>query len=133
MRKRRWNSSLARGRRVIGIELRVARNKQIEIAIVIIVAPCSAGRPSPEGYTSSFRNVGKRAVAIVMIETILAEVRYVYVRPAIVIEVSDRHAEAPSFIGHASFFCNVGECSVMVVVQQHGAWRGFLAFQGWER
>src|SRR5260370_32788185 len=103
------------------------------MASVIVVDPGSAGRPSRERDTSSLCDVGKRAVLIVMIETILTEVRYVNVWPAIVIEVPDRHAEAPSFIGHASFFCDVGECSVMVVVQQHGAWRELLGFHGWER
>src|SRR5260370_4003606 len=105
----------------------------MEIAGVIVVAPCSAGRPSPECDTSSFRNVRKRAVAIVMIETILPEVRYVYVWPAIVIEVSDRYAKAPSFIGHASFFCDVGEWSVVVVVQQDLAWRFSLSCSRWAR
>ncbi len=100
---------------------------------MIVVAPRRAGRPSPERHAGSFRDVGKRPVVIVMIETILPEVRYVNVRPTIVIEVPHCDAEPPSFIPYAGFGCDVGECSVMVVVQQHRTRRSFLAFQRWKR
>src|SRR5260221_14722066 len=94
-----------------------------------VLAQGSGGRPAAEANTRSLCDVSKRPVVIVVIEAILAEVRYVNVWPAIVIEIPDRHAKAPSFICHASFFCDVGECPVMVVVQQHRAWRSFFAFQ----
>src|SRR5258707_9360038 len=103
---------------MVGIELRITRHKKIEKAIVIVVAPGRASRPAAEGYASLFRNIGKCAVVIVVIQTILAKVRYVNVRPAVIVEVSDRNAETPPFIGNPGFLCHLGECSVMVVVEK---------------
>ncbi len=66
---------------------------------------------------------------VVVIETILSEIRDVEVGPAIVVAVADRDAEAPTLVGDAGFFGDVGEGAVVVVVQQHGARRGFCAFE----
>src|SRR5579864_8857490 len=62
-----------------GIKLHVTRNKQIQEAIVVVVAPRGTGGPTTESDTG--------------------------------------------------FVCDIGEGAVVVVVQEHGAWGGFLARQ----
>src|SRR5690348_11244340 len=44
-----------------------ARNKQIELVVVVEIEPGGAGRPSRRRHTGFVRHVGKRAVAVVAI------------------------------------------------------------------
>src|SRR5271167_17689 len=44
----RWYAALTGNRRIVGIELHVAGNKEIEEAVVIVVAPGCTRRPSAQ-------------------------------------------------------------------------------------
>ena len=126
-------AAFARDGRIVGIEFHVARNKQIEKAIVVVVAPGRARRPAAQRDSSLFRDIGERAVMIVVVEAVLAEIGNVDVGPAIVVVIADHHAKAPALIGHSGFVGHVGERSIVIVVEQHGPRRRFLALQCGER
>ena len=55
-----------------------------------------------------------------MIETVLAVVRDVNVRPAVVVVVSDGHTESPALVRNASLFGHVSERTIVIVVKEHG-------------
>ena len=96
---------------------------------MIVVSPCRSGRPAAERDARFFRHIGECTVVIVVVEPVLAEVRYINVRPPVVVVVSHDYTEAPAFVRDAGLFRNIRECAVMIVVQQHGARRRFLALQ----
>ena len=63
-------------------------------------------------------NIGKRAVAVVMVQKIAVDTGNVEVRPAVVVVVRRCDAHAVAFTAKSSFFCDVGKRSVVVVVIQ---------------
>ena len=63
-------------------------DKKIEAAIVVIVEPDSAGGPSRRSYPRFFGDVGKRAIAIVVIQNAAAVLGDVKVGQAIAIVIS---------------------------------------------
>src|ERR1700693_2829704 len=60
-------------------------------------------------------NVGKGAIAIVVIEAILAEVGNEKIFIAVIIEVADANAVSPPSIHQSRFFSNIRECAVTIV------------------
>ena len=64
---------------------------------------------------------------IVVIETVLAIITDIDVRPSVVIVIPDGHAEAPTLIGYARLLRNVCERAVMIIVEQGSARRPRLA------
>src|SRR5579862_819538 len=114
---------------VVHVELHVTGDEKIEAAVAVIVTPRGAGGPSAERDTGFFGDVGERAVVIVVIEPILAEVADVDVWPPIVIVIADHRAESPALIGDAGFVGVVAEGSVVIVVEEHGPGSGFFAFE----
>src|SRR6202167_6570111 len=78
-----WKPSFAGDWWIIGVEFHIARNKQIQEAIVIVVAPGRARGPSTQRDSSLFRDVGKGSVVIVVVEARLVGNRNVCVRRAL--------------------------------------------------
>src|SRR5205807_1530615 len=60
-------------RKVIEIDLDVAADEQIQIAIPIVISEAAARRPSARCNAGLFGNVGKRPIVIVSIEAVFAE------------------------------------------------------------
>src|SRR2546425_3588440 len=73
--------------RIVGIESRVAGNKEIKKAIAVVIAPGCARRPSAQRDSSLFSDVGESTVMIVVVEAVLAEIGNVDIGPAIVIVI----------------------------------------------
>src|SRR5580658_8865830 len=94
-----WDAALASHGRIVGIELYVTGNEEVEESVVVVIAPGRTRRPSTERDSSFFRNVGKGAVVIIVVKAVLAEIGDVHVGPAVVIEIAHRHAVFPA---HAS-------------------------------
>src|SRR5262249_620744 len=69
----------------------------------------------------------KRAVVIVVIQTVLAVIRHINVRPTVVVVISHGHAKSPSFICHTGLVRYIGECSIMIVVKEHRTRRALFA------
>src|SRR5262249_31951803 len=74
------DSTLPRGRWMVGIEMHVARHKQIQQAISIVVTPGWPRGPPSKTDAGCFSHVGERPIVVVVVETILAIVRDVDVR-----------------------------------------------------
>src|SRR5882724_7306904 len=86
----RGNSGFPRHGRMVNVKLHIARHEQIESSIVVVVAPGGACGPTAQRHAGLFRDVCECAVAIVVIETILSEIRDVDVGPTVVVEVTER-------------------------------------------
>src|SRR5215470_5508396 len=123
----------ARGGRVIGIELHVARYEEIQQSIVVVVAPGGTGRPPTEGHAGGFGDIRERAVVVVVVQTVFAVIRNVKIRPAIVVVVGCRYPKSPTLVGDSGLGGDVGKGAVVIVVQEHGTRRGLPALQGWIR
>src|SRR5712692_11848576 len=100
---------------MIRIKLCIARNEQIEEAVMIVVSPRRSGRPAAERDARFLRDIGECAIVIVVVEPVFAEVRYINVWPPIIVVIPHGYAEAPAFVRNAGLFRNVSECAVMVV------------------
>jgi len=59
---------------VVGIEFYVARNKKIQLAIVVVVPPGRARRPSTKSDARLLRDVRECAVVIVVVQAIFAKI-----------------------------------------------------------
>ena len=114
------------------VEVDVAGDEEVELAVAVVVAPGGAGGPAADGDAGFFCDVGEGAVVVVAIEAIFAEVRDVDVWPAVVVEVADDGAEAPALVGDAGFFGDVGEGAVVIVVEEGGVRGGRFAVFGGE-
>ncbi len=125
----RRDAAFAGDRRIVGIEFDVAGNKQVEEAIVVVIAPGCARRPSAQRDSSLFSDVGESTVMIVVVEPVLAEIGNVDIGPAIVIVIADHNAKAPTLIGHSGLISHVGESAIVIVVEQHRPRGSFFALE----
>src|SRR5712691_6791030 len=93
---------------------------QIQMAVAVIVEESSASMKRSSGFyprDSGFvRNVGKRAVAIVAIERVAAELGYIEVGKAVVVIVPPNAAQAVARAGDSGFVGHIGKGAIAVVV-----------------
>src|ERR1700730_6911847 len=123
------NSSLAGDGGMVGVKFHIARNEQVQQAIMVVVAPSRSSGPSSELHTGFLGHVRECPIMIVVEETVLSKIRNVDIRPAIIVIVAHGNPEAPALVGYARFVGDVGERAVVVVMKQHGARSCFLTFQ----
>ena len=106
--------------RLFAVEVHIARDVEIELAVAVVVAPRRAWRPVAQRHFRLLRHIGKRSIVIVVVEPILAVVADVQIRPAIVVIVRNRAAIAPAVVLNAGLFRDIGECPVVIVAEQRG-------------
>ena len=111
---------------LVGVEVHIAGDEQIEPAIAIIVAKGRPARPVAQLHAGLLRGVGEGAIVVVVIEAILAEIGDEQIGPAIVVIVADGYSEAPAVVGHACFCRDIGKGAVVVVVEEGGVGAGAL-------
>src|ERR1017187_8395236 len=88
------------------------------MAIIVVVEKSSRCRPSARFNARLLCYIGKRPIAIVMVEDVLSITCYVDIWIAIVVIVSDSHSHAIvtiACVGQPGGFGNVGKCSVLVL------------------
>src|SRR5579883_2994898 len=119
----------SRDRRVADVVVNIAGDEEVEAAIAVIVTKSCAGRPVTQSDSGLLGNVGKRAVVIVAIQAVLAEVADEDVRPAVVVVISDGYAKTPAVIRHSGFVGDICKCAVVVVMEEGCVRRfGFALF-----
>ena len=79
----------------------VARDEEVEPAVVVVVQESGAGAPLSRSHSGDFRHVDERAVPVVTIERVSAVVGDVDVCEAVVVVVADRDAHAVVVLRHA--------------------------------
>ena len=81
--------------------MNVAGNEQIKAAVAIVIAKAGACGPVAESNARALGDVSKRAVVVIAVEAVFAEVCHVEIRPAVVIKVAHGHAKTPAVVGYA--------------------------------
>ena len=97
------------------------RDEEVQIAVIVGIHPAGAGFKGMTAHDDARpgRHVGKRPVAVVVIENVVAEIRDVEVSESVVIIVAGGHALRISFYsapGKACSFGHIGECAVTVIL-----------------
>ena len=97
------------------VELGELADKQVQLAIVVIVEPDCARAPSGRAHARLLGHVREGAVAVVAVEDIAPHLRHINVRIAVpvVIPHGDAHPIASS--GAPRLFRHIGESSVAIV------------------
>ena len=123
---------LSRPRRGCGVEVQVAGDEQVEVAVTVVVQEAAAGSPPLRraGDTRLLRDVRERPVAVVVVEDVLSPVGDEQVVVAVVVVVADAAALPPAGVGEARLLGDVGERAVAVVVEQVAPRRGGRARPG---
>src|SRR6185369_13396460 len=105
------------------VEINEAANKQIQLAVVVVVEPDGARCPAWCRDTCFLRNVGKSPVLIVAVKNASSVLSDVEIGPAVAVVVADGHAHAVSAAANSRFFGNVGESAITIVVVERIAQR----------
>src|SRR3989442_13114746 len=102
--------------------MHVARDKQIDVLIFVIVCQGWARAESACCYASLLSNIFKFAIAQIVIERISAVAGHVDIGQAIIVVIDDGHAHTPAFAVESGGSCDVGELkiSVLMVKRDHG-------------
>src|SRR5256884_1821661 len=106
------------------VEIDVVRDKQIELAVAVVIYESAAGVPAlavaaNAGFVGHIR---KRAIAVVVIKNIFAEIADEEILEAVVVVVTNADALSPAGVGYASLQSNVGECAVSIIFEEMGRW-----------
>src|ERR1700740_807454 len=107
-------AALASDRGILRIKFHIPGNKQIEQSIVVVVPPGCPGRPTTQGDTGLFRDVGKSAVVVVVIEAVLAEIGDVKVWPPVIVIIAHGDAESPAWVRDARLIRDVRKGAIVV-------------------
>src|SRR5580693_3525233 len=81
--------SFPEAREIIEVKIDVVGNHEVQKAVTIVITKGSAGRPAAIGDACLFRDIGERAVAVVVIKNIPAETSNVQIRPTIIVVIAD--------------------------------------------
>ena len=109
----------ARLRWVADIEVEIARDIEIHIAVTIVVAESRAGVPAARlRQAGGSGRVGEGPVTVVSIENVGTEISDEQVRVSVVIVISHDAAKAPALSRDARRQGHIGECSVAIVPEQ---------------
>jgi len=97
---------------VVEIPLDVAENHEVEQAVIIQVHPGSARGPAAAADAGFFRDIGERAVAIVMIELVAAVGGHVQIFEAIVVIIADGDSHPVAYALQSGLLGYIFECAV---------------------
>ena len=112
--------------------IEIASNKQIEFAVVIVIEKPRGDGPTARSNTCLHGDIGKRAVAIVVVQDIFAVVGHVNVWEAVIVVVSDRNAHSVvgiAGIGQTGLFGDVGETPILILAIETVPVGGIMAIE----
>ena len=97
----------------------ITGHEEVEAAVVVVIEEPGARAPSAGGNSSALRDVGERAVPIVVVERVAAVACHADVLKTIVIVVAHRYTHRVVVLRHpseAGFFPHIRECAVGVLI-----------------
>src|SRR5438094_8392031 len=102
------------------VEIDVVRDKQIELAVAVVIYEGAASVPAlavaaNAGFVGHIR---KRAIAVVVIKNVLAKVACEEILKAVIVVIANADALSPAGVGYASLQSNVGECAVSIILEK---------------
>ena len=100
---------------VVGVELQVVRDEEVEPAVTVVVEERGAASPLAVVDSGPRGHVGERAVTVVVVEDARAVGRDVEIAVAVVVVVAHRQAHATTHPADAGLLRHVGEGSVAVI------------------
>src|SRR5262249_54128346 len=105
------------------IELDKAADKEIELAVVVVVEPNRARCPPGSRNSSFFRDVSECAVAVVAVENAAAVLRDVEVGKSVAVVIANGDAHAVATGGDAGLFGDVSERAIAIILVEGVAQR----------
>src|SRR5579872_6262104 len=102
------------------VEIEVIRYKQIEQAVAIVIDPRASGAPvGPVAADPGLPgDIGKGAVAVIVVQHVLAPVGDEQVFEAVIIVVADTHAAGPAGTQQTGLLRYIGERPIAIVLVQ---------------
>src|SRR5437667_10272577 len=102
------------------VEIDVVRDEQIEFAVAIVVDKRTAGVPAfaVPAHARFVSYIRERAITIVVIKNVLAEIADEEIFEAVVVVVTNANALSPAGVGYAGLHGNVCECSVTIILEK---------------
>src|SRR5215475_12318993 len=91
-------------------------NEQVQPSIIVVVEPDGAGRPSRRRHAGLFRDVGKCAITIVVIQNAAAVLSDVDVGETVAVVVADGNTLSVAAGDDTGFLRNIGESAVAIVL-----------------
>jgi hypothetical protein len=102
------------------VHIDVVGDEKIELAVAIVIDKGTAGIPALTvgGNAGLGGNIGERAVVIVVVEDVFAEVGNEEIVEAVVVVVADADGLSPAGMNQASLYGDVGEGAVAIIFVQ---------------
>src|SRR6266478_5106813 len=101
---------------MINVEIHIVGDKQIELAVVVIIDESCAGGPARISHAGALRNVLKGAVSVVLQQMVCTQASHVDIVKAVVIVIANRHSHAPANVAYPGSVRYVEERPVAVIV-----------------
>ena len=101
---------------LVDIEMNVTRNKQIELAIFVVVAPGRSGAEATAPHSGFIGYVLKFAVAEVTVERIASVTGHVNIGQPVVVVIGHRNAHSPPFVRQSRADSDVTKVEVSVLM-----------------
>ena len=98
------------------VEIDEAADKEVQLAVIVVVEPDRARSPSGSGKACFASDVGKRAVAIIMIKNDAVILGDKKIGETVAVVVPDGNSHPIAKTGNASPFGHVGKAAIAIVV-----------------
>src|SRR5258708_19319152 len=104
--------------------INVVGDKQVEPAVAIVVDEGAPGIPALAiaGDAGFFAHVGKGAVAVVVVENILAKISDEEIFEAVIVVIANADALSPARVRHTRLGRDIGESAITIVFEQMRRW-----------
>ncbi len=107
---------------IVHVEMRIARNKQIDEAVAVVVAPGRASHESAAADSGFFGDILELAIAKAVVQGAAAKTSDKEVELAVIVVIGDGDAHAPAAPRQASFLGDVLESTVGFLVIKCDKW-----------
>jgi hypothetical protein len=117
---------VAKLRQVVDIDMHIARNEEVDMAIAIVICPSSTSAETARTHSGPCGYILELAVAQVVIKGIAAEASYVNILQAIIVIIGDGDPHAPTLVRKSGGVSDIGEmriavtgCAVLMIERDH--------------